>query len=110
MAEEFVVVHNVELGVESTVPASAVKHMGAWREGPLPPPGPKFDPGEKTVSEVNEYLEKCDDDAERGRVLLAERQGKGRAGVLRGQDLDAAEDAARDDVADEAGDGTEQGK
>lgn len=40
-----------------------------------------FDPGQHTVSQVNEYLEAQDDDVERRRVLDAERAGRNRSGV-----------------------------
>ena len=42
---------------------------------------PVFDPGKKTVAEVNAYLEKADEE-ERARVLAAEREGQARKGVL----------------------------
>lgn len=41
---------------------------------------PQFDPSEHTVTEVNDYLADADE-AERGRVLAAERAGKDRASV-----------------------------
>jgi hypothetical protein len=40
-----------------------------------------FDPSQHTVAEVNEYLDACDDDAEKRRVLDAERAGQNRKGV-----------------------------
>jgi hypothetical protein len=44
---------------------------------------PQFDPGPRTVTEVNTYLRGLDDPVERGRVLYAERNGAARAGILK---------------------------
>lgn len=40
-----------------------------------------FNPADHTVSEVNKYLDRADDD-ERARVLAAERDGQARKGIL----------------------------
>lgn len=41
----------------------------------------KFDPSEHGVDDVRDYLDGCDE-AERDRVLAAEREGKARKGIL----------------------------
>lgn len=43
----------------------------------------QYDPADYNVEDVNEYLADADAD-ERGRVLQAERDGKGRTGILEG--------------------------
>lgn len=42
---------------------------------------PEFNPADHTVPDVNDYLETADE-AERDRVLAAERTGQGRVGIL----------------------------
>lgn len=48
---------------------------------PAPTDGGAFDPSEHTAAEVQAYLETADD-AERERVLGAERSGKARKGIV----------------------------
>lgn len=50
-----------------------------WEEVEVP--RSVFDPAEHTVAEVNDYLDRADDD-ERERVLALERDGQARKGVL----------------------------
>lgn len=49
-----------------------------------------YNPADHTVDEVNAYLADADE-AERTRVLDAERDGKARTGILGSTDADAAE-------------------
>jgi hypothetical protein len=57
---------------------------------PRPSDGP-FDPAEHTVLQVLEYLAEAGP-RERGRVLQAEAEGRGRRGVLNSQYADRPED------------------
>jgi len=72
------------------------------------------DPGEHTVEEVRDFLDSTDEDAEgdaeADRVLVAERAGKARKGILSAEAEAEAEDAA-DEAADTAarGDAEEMG-
>lgn len=50
-----------------------------------------FDPAEFTVDEVNEYLEKADEE-ERARILADEEAGKGRTTILHGPHGEVAAD------------------
>lgn len=54
---------------------------------PNPDPDGPFDPSERTVTQVNEYLAGADQ-AERERVLQAEADGRGRRGILSGPHSD----------------------
>lgn len=60
----------------------------AGEEGPAGDPRPagnapdaSYDPGEYTVRKVNDHLATVDD-AERDRILKAEKKGKARAGII----------------------------
>lgn len=57
---------------------------GPGKDPSPPPPGPPpFDPDEFTVDEVNDQLEKLDDDAVRA-VIEAEQGGRARHGIVAG--------------------------
>lgn len=84
---QFVDVEHPVVG-RATVPQSRVKHLSeGWAAADaavsLDELAEPFDPAGHTVDEVLAYLDQADD-AERTRVLEAERSGKARVSILNG--------------------------
>jgi hypothetical protein len=65
----------------SHVDAATNPNLTATTTAPVAPAGGEFDPSSRSVEEVIAHLEQADD-AERQRVLDAERAGKARKGIL----------------------------